>query len=121
MDLTNPSARMGWANNETMSLEDRAPADLILALALIHHLAIPNNIPVDRIAKWLSILTKHLIIEFVPKSDPMVQKLLSHREDIFCHYDEKSFESCFSKFFRIVKSSKISNTHRSIYLMQSIC
>lgn len=96
LDLANPSARIGWGNNETMTLEDRAPVDLILALALIHHLAIANNISFDRIADWLAILAKNVIIEFVPKSDPMVQKLLSHRRDIFVHYDEQSFKSVFS-------------------------
>lgn len=120
LDLTNPSPCMGWSNNETMNLLERGPADLILSLALIHHLAIANNIPLDLIAKGLASLTKHLIIEFIPKSDPMVEKLLSHREDIFANYDQKSFECIFSKYFRIIKSTRISCTSRSIYLMQSM-
>jgi len=120
VDLTNPSASIGWGNNETMTLTDRAPTDLVLGLALIHHLTIANNIPFDRIAEWLAILAKSLVIEFVPKSDTMVQKLLLHRSDIFNHYDERSFESVFSKYFKIIETKKISGLERSIYLMESL-
>lgn len=120
LDLTNPSGRMGWGNDETMSLSDRSPTDLILCLALIHHLAIGKNIPFDRVARWLSTLTTHLIIEFVPKCDPMVQRMLRRRDDIFPDYDEKSFELIFSRYFRIIESEKISCTSRMIYLMKSM-
>lgn len=119
LDLVNPSASIGWANNESMTIADRAPTDLIIALALIHHLAIANNISFDRISEWLAFLTKILIIEFVAKSDPMVQKLLSHREDIFYQFNEQSFESVFLKNFRIIESKRYKPT-RSIYLMQSL-
>lgn len=119
LDLANPSASIGWGNNESMTLADRAPTDLVLGLALIHHLAIANNIAFDRISAWLAILAKTVIIEFVAKSDPMVQSLLSHREDIFDQYNEQSFESVFSKNFRIIESKKYEAT-RSIYLMQSL-
>lgn len=119
LDLANPSPKIGWGNNETMTLGDRGPADIGLALALIHHLAIANNISFERISEWLAILTRNLIIEFVEKTDPMVQKLLVHRDDIFVHYNGLSFESVFLKNFRIIESKKYTAT-RSIYLMQSL-
>ena len=120
LDLTNPSGRIGWDNGETMSLSDRGPTDLILSLALVHHLAIGKNLPLDRIAKWLSTLTNYLIIEFVPKSDPMVQRMLTHREDIFPDYDQNSFESIFSQYFRIIRSDKISGSGRLLHLMKAM-
>lgn len=119
MDLTNPSPRLGWGNNETINLNDRGNVDLILSLALIHHLVIANNIPFNLVAKQMASLTMYLVIEFVPKSDPMVQKLLCLREDIFTDYDEQSFEHTFLKFFEILKTDKIGDTGRSIYLMKS--
>lgn len=118
MDLMNPSAQMGWAHEERMSLERRGPADCILALALIHHLAIANNLPLDRIAEYLSRLCRNLVIEFVPKSDSQVKRLLLSRPDVFPHYDQKSFEALFSKYFAVRKSEKIGTSERVLYWME---
>src|SRR4030042_4494997 len=52
-DLANPSPSIGWENKERMSLRERGPGDGVLALALVHHLAISNNIPLSRIAGFL--------------------------------------------------------------------
>ncbi|HZA97405.1 MAG TPA: hypothetical protein VE399_01420, partial [Gemmatimonadales bacterium] len=65
LDLTNPSPSQGWAGRERLSLAERGPADALLALALVHHLAIGHNLPLDRIAQYLSRLGRLLIIEFV--------------------------------------------------------
>ncbi len=119
LDLTNPSPSIGFANNERMSLTERAPVDTILALALIHHLAISNNLPLINIAKFFhTICTKALIIEFIPKHDSQVKKLLTNREDIFPDYVQNIFEDKFSAFFNIQNSIKIKNSHRILYLMQ---
>ena len=83
LDLTNPSPSIGWANKERLSLIERGPADIVLALALIHHLAISNNLPFSLIAAFLSQVCRFLIIEFVPKNDSQVQRLIRTREDIF--------------------------------------
>jgi len=118
LDLTNPSPSIGWENQERMSLLERGPADAALALALIHHLAISNNVPLCRIAQFFSRICKFLIIEFVPKSDSQVQRLLSTREDIFSDYTEQIFEREFSKYFLIVNSVRILESERVLYLMQ---
>ncbi len=117
IDLTNPSSAIGWANEERMSFRSRGPADLAMALALTHHLAISNNLPFDHIAKFFSQICSRLIIEFVPKEDSQVQKLLKTREDIFDNYDQDSFEREFIEFFRIEKSQKLSDSGRVLYLM----
>jgi ribosomal protein L11 methylase PrmA len=117
LDLTNPSAGMGWGNRERMSLLDRGPTDTALALALIHHLAISNNLPFRKVAYFLSQICRSLIIEFVPKSDSQVQKLLSSREDIFVDYDQQTFERELGEFFTIQRSELIKETGRSLYLM----
>jgi hypothetical protein len=117
--LTNPSPSLGWGSQERMSLLQRGPADLVLALALIHHLAISNNVPLDRIAAFFSRLCNSLIIEFVSKEDSQVQKLLSSREDIFPDYTQQVFESEFARYFMIQRSVKIRDSGRILYLMKS--
>ncbi len=119
LDLTNPSPALGWGHRERMSLEERGPADVVLALALIHHLAISNNLPFSKIAYYFKKLCKHLIIEFVPKADSQVQRLLATREDIFPDYTQESFENEFSAFFIIHTAKKIKDTSRTVYWMES--
>ncbi|MGO9119433.1 MAG: SAM-dependent methyltransferase [Desulfomonilaceae bacterium] len=120
VDLTNPSPCLGWANNERMSLLERGPADLVMALALVHHLAISNNVPLKSIAEFLASIAKSLIIEFVPKSDERVKILLATRRDIFADYNEQTFEEAFGSFFRIVESVQIADSQRTLYLMKSM-
>jgi hypothetical protein len=85
---------------------------------LVHHLAISNNVPLETIADFLAKLCSWLIIEFVPKSDPKVQKLLSMREDIFPNYTRQGFENEFGRLFAIKRSEQIQNSKRVLYLME---
>ena len=118
LDLSNPSGSVGWANEERMSLVQRGPADTVLALALVHHLAISNNVPLGRVARFCSEIARSLIIEFVPKSDSQVQKLLATREDIFDEYDQSHFEEAFAGYFEIERRCQIEGTDRTLYLMR---
>jgi len=120
LDLTNPSPGLGWQHHERMSIVDRGPADTVLALALVHHLAISNNLPLNLIAEFFSAIAHSLIIEFVPKDDSQVQRLLSSREDIFPDYTRQGFEIHFSKYFKIESAVKIKGTQRTLYLMLNI-
>ena len=118
LDLTNPSPSIGWQNKERSSLIERGPVDTVLSLALIHHLAIGNNLPFGMIADFLHTICRSLIIEFVPKSDSQVKRLLVSREDIFPDYNKESFEREFSKYFTIRNSAKIYDSERTLYLME---
>jgi ribosomal protein L11 methylase PrmA len=118
LDLTNPTAAIGWSNRERMSLAERGPADAALALALVHHLAISNNVPLGRIAEFFSDLARSLVIEFVPKSDSQVQRLLRTRPDIFPEYSVEGFERAFSRYFRIERRDAIPGSGRCLYVMQ---
>lgn len=120
LDLTNPSSNIGWNNDERISFLQRGPADLVFALALVHHLAISNNVPLYKIAEFFSTISKFLIIEFIPKSDSQVKRLLTTREDIFKNYDEQNFEKEFSKFFKITSSQKLVESERTIYIMEKM-
>lgn len=120
VDLTNPSPSIGWENQERISLVERGPADTVLALALVHHIAISNNVPLAKIAQFLSNICSSLIIEFVPKTDSQVQRLLSTREDIFPDYTQAAFEHEFGKYFAIHSSLRIRDSERTLYLMRNI-
>jgi hypothetical protein len=118
-DITNPSPGIGWENEERRSLLQRGPVDAILALALVHHLAIANNLPLARIAEFFSRACRTLIIEFIPKSDSQVRRLLATREDIFPGYDVAGFEKEFRAFFAIERREPIRESERFLYLMKS--
>jgi ribosomal protein L11 methylase PrmA len=118
IDLTNPSPAIGWANIERRSLIERGPADLVMVLALIHHLAISNNLPLNNIADFCHKIGTFLIIEFVPKEDSQVIRLLSQREDIFGEYSQKNFEKVFGQYFNLLKKKSIPGTKRFLYLMK---
>ena len=91
---------------------------MVFALALIHHLAISNNVPLQQLADFFSNTGKWLIIEFVPKSDSQVKKLLQSREDIFDEYKLEDFERVFKSRFTIHKKVKINESERHLYLME---
>ena len=118
LDLTNPSPGLGWENIERSSFVERGPVDLILSLALLHHLAIANNVPLVKIAALFSKLCRYLVIEFVPKADSQVQRLLASRADVFTHYTQEEFEKEFSLYFNILESVKIKDSLRTIYLLK---
>jgi hypothetical protein len=117
MDVADPSPRLGWDLEERRSLHDRGPADMILALALIHHLAISRNVPLERIARAFCGLGRNLVVEFVPKNDQRVQFLLRSREDVFSDYHERAFENAFRRHFTIKRSALLEPSGRRLYLM----
>lgn len=118
IDFTNPSPAIGVNNEERSSFLERASSDLVMALALIHHLAIGKNIPFDLIAKMFAQLGNYLIIEFVPKTDDKVKLMLQQKADIYSEYSEENFQTVFAHFFSILHKKTIGNSGRTIYLMK---
>jgi ribosomal protein L11 methylase PrmA len=118
MDLTNPSPSIGWNNEERMGFKMRPLPDAVFALALIHHLAISNNLPFSKIACLLSELSENLVIEFVPKSDSQVKKLLESRKDIFDDYNEENFIREFGVYFSLCDRKKIRDSERTVFWMK---
>ncbi|UCF35352.1 MAG: class I SAM-dependent methyltransferase [Acidobacteriota bacterium] len=117
MDLSNPSPALGWLGEERHSFFQRGPVDLVLALALIHHLAIGNNVPLPGIAEFFSRVCRNLVVEFVPKSDSQVRRMLAVREDVFPDYRQEQFEAVFESYFHLVKSVPVAGSERTLYLM----
>jgi hypothetical protein len=117
LDLANPSPATGVNNEERAAFTNRIKADLTLALALVHHLAIGKNISLDKIAAFFSSVSKHLIIEFVPLEDEKVQLMLSQKEIAYPHYTIGEFESNFQQYFTIDRKELIAGSSRVLYLM----
>jgi hypothetical protein len=118
MDLSNPSPGLGWGLEERRSLLDRGPADVIMALALVHHVAIGNNVPLPMIASLFARLGRWAIVEFVPKQDPMTQRLLAARPDIFPDYTIDGFRAAFATHFRIHEETAIKDSLRTLFLLE---
>lgn len=118
LDLANPSPGLGWALEERDSLTQRINGDVIMALALIHHIVISNNVPMAALATFLRRLASKLIIEFVPKEDSQVQRLLASREDIFPDYDIEHFEDIFTRHFEILDKRKVEDTERTMFVLE---
>ena len=119
IDLANPSPAIGFNNEERQPFLERAKAALVLALALIHHLVFSKNITLQMIADCFARLsTRYLVIEFVPKEDEKVKKLVENKEVTIMTYDEWHFEDAFSDYFRFLKKQVITGSGRILYLME---
>lgn len=118
MDLTNPSPALGWRNQERQSLRERGEASLIMALALIHHLAIANNVPLRDVADFFADLGPYLVIEFVPKEDSQVARLLASRLDIFPDYTLEGFKQAFQARYTILEEHPVEGSKRTLLLMR---
>jgi hypothetical protein len=119
LDLANPSPAIGWANTERPALADRGPVDLVLALALVHHLAIGNNVPLPHLAAYLARLGRHVVVEFVPKGDPKVDVLLATREDVFDDYTQAGFEAAVADHFTLLDVHPVADSGRMLYLLEA--
>jgi hypothetical protein len=117
-DVANPSPAIGWAGRERRSLLERANADAILALALVHHLAIARNVPLGLVVDLFADLAPWAIVEFVPKDDPMVGRLLATRRDVFPDYGLDAFRAAATSRFDVVREERIADSPRVLFLLE---
>lgn len=116
VDLANPSPALGWANGERLSLIERANADVLVVLALVHHIAIGNNVPLPHLSSFLARLGRQLIIEFVPKTDDRVAAMLAGRRDVFADYSLEGFRAAFDTHWATVEELPIDRSDRVLFL-----
>ena len=112
VDLAYPTPAVGWENSETASFLSRCSGhfDTVMMLAVIHHLLLHSQVPMDRIAALCSNLTtENLIVEWVPPTDVKFGELLRGRDDIYAHLSEALFREEFSRYFTIVSELTLSN------------
>lgn len=118
IDLSNPTPALGLGGLERMSLSERGPVDMIMVLALIHHLRITFNVPLKKWGSYFSNLTDKLLVEFIPKEDSMTSRLLQNRRDIFSDYTREGFESAFGEFFPKKEVTLIPGSSRALYFFK---
>ena len=118
-DLADPAASQGWANRERPALTERLSCDGVLALAVLHHLVIGRNVPLAEAVRWICSLAPGGILEWIPKSDPQVQRMLRVREDIFGAYGIEAFEMALRENAEIVRVSEVPGADRRLYWYRS--
>jgi hypothetical protein len=118
VNLSNPTPAIGWNSHERRSFIARTKgADCIMALALIHHICIGNNVPLETLAAFFAGLTTHLVIEWVPKDDLQVNRLLVTRKDVFDDYTFPNFTEAFGKYYRIASQHHVAGCGRILFHM----
>jgi len=117
-DVANPSPGLGWAGRERRSLLERADPDVILALALVHHLAISRNVPLPMLLGLFADLAPWAVVEFVPREDPMVRRLLAARRDVFDDYTIDGFRAAAAGRFEIAREEPIAESPRTLFLLR---
>lgn len=120
LDAANPSPDQGWRQRERKGLAGRDRPDALIALAFEHHLAIRRNVPLGDLVTWLTGLADQGVIEFVDKSDPRLQRMLTLRGDIFDDYTRDSFEAALKTHARIIATEEISSSGRTLYWYKCI-
>jgi SAM-dependent methyltransferase len=113
-NLTDPSPGLGWQGAERRPLPTRGRPDLVLALALLHHLVIAANVPLDAVVDWLASLGGDLVIEFVAREDPMVQRLLLNKDDRYADYALERLEQALSRNFQIESRLELKSGTRTL-------
>jgi len=114
-NIANPSPNWGWRNRERTDLQSRAAPDFVLALALIHHVVISANIPLEEFISWLASFTPELVIEFVAREDDKVKSLLRNRDDPYEDYSREGLEHALQAHFNIVKVQSLESGNRHLY------
>jgi len=115
MNVADASPGLGWRGAERKALTERRRPELVLCLALVHHLVIGANIPLREFMSWLAETCSNVIIEFVSKSDRMVAQLLRNKDDQYNDYDLEHFETYLNELFEIKKRQPLSSGNRVLF------
>jgi hypothetical protein len=119
VDLLDPSPGIGWRLRERLPLADRGRPDLVLALALVHHLVLTGNVPVADLVDWLADLGAVVVVELVTNDDPMAQRLLRNKHDDDLYYTVESFERCLAPRFTTVERLALCSGTRILYALEA--
>ena len=114
-DVADPTPALGWRGLERPSLLARARPDFMICLAIVHHLAIGRNIPLADFVGWLADCGAEVVVEFVTRDDPMVQRLLRNKEVLSETYTQAGFEACLTSAFDITAKERLGSGTRTLY------
>jgi hypothetical protein len=114
-NIADPSPSWGWRNRERLHLQARARPDLLLCLALVHHVVISANIPMEEFISWLSEQSDQLVFEYVSRSDDKVRTLLRNKEDKYSDYSRERLESALGSHYEIARQQSLESGNRHLY------
>lgn len=124
LDLSSPTPSLGWASQERMSFVERCDADMVLALALFHHLFFTVGVPFTKISEFFASILRPggvFICEYVPREDGQVQRMLSARDDVFDGYTKEEFNRAFKGAgFRELEVSSLPDSVRTLHVFQKV-
>jgi hypothetical protein len=120
VNIADASPDLGWRGLERKSLANRGKPELTLCLALIHHIVIGSNIPLQEFVRWLASLNTSLVIEFVTKEDAMVKTLLRNKVDHYTDYDMKNFEKHLNGYFKLIRREILESQTRILYYAEPV-
>jgi SAM-dependent methyltransferase len=115
VDLADPSPNRGWRGRERLGLLERGRPDLVLCLALVHHLVIAANVPPEEVLDWLADLGAEVVLEYVGKDDAMVRRLLRNKDDQYASYDAEPFARAVEARFEVAARSPVGGGTRVLY------
>ncbi|MFM7059185.1 MAG: methyltransferase [Planctomycetota bacterium] len=119
-NVADPSPGQGWRGRERESFEQRSRPQLILALAVLHHLVIGSGLRLEEIVEWLREKRAHVVLEWVDREDPLVQRLLQNRRDVFSDLQQEVFLNSLSGRFRILQTQQLESAGRRLYWLEPI-
>jgi ribosomal protein L11 methylase PrmA len=114
-DVTNPSPALGWRQEERLGFADRRNADLVLCLALLHHLVLGRNLPLPQVLDWLISLAPRGVVEFVPREDPMAKQLVAFKPGIAPDYTFDTVSALLGQRARIERQQEITASGRTLF------
>lgn len=120
LDLTNPSPAAGWNLTERESLLERGPAELVIALALVHHICLTGQVPLEHFSAFLARCAPSAIIEWVPRDDSQAQRLLVRRPDRCLEYNDTNFEAAIRLHWHIVEIVDLGDSSRRLYRLERL-
>ena len=118
MDLANLSPGQGWAGRERASFEDRPGPDMVLCLALVHHMRVSANIPLSLFVEWLRGLGATVILEFVGRDDEMFAELVRHKSENYADYTDENFNTEVQKHFTVEDTMVLKGGSRELFLLR---
>lgn len=122
VDLSHPTPSVGWRNQESASFLDRCYGhfDMVMMLAVLHHLLLRSQVPLDRIAVLCrDLTTRNIVIEWVPSTDVKFKELVRGRDTLYAHITEAAFRDAFVKYFYVVAETKLSNDRILIHFRKN--
>ncbi len=121
VDITRPSPAMGWLNRECASFLQRGHDffDMVIALALLHHVVVNERVPLSQVLQLFASLTSNLlVIEFIAPQDPMFRHISRGRDSLFQDLTKAAFENASSERFDILRTVRVADGDRWLYLLQ---